>query len=154
MIICDFSSAHKKFSGQVFIVWISHGTANPFTRSPDFHSQRAEQFSAHKASLMADWSWRAPCSSFLETRTLSISWWISSRALFTSSVFDFVSSRAQTSLILLFFPINFYISTNLASVSCSWWLKTYEFNFSSICSFSSLTFLKRWSKSVYSVNFS
>ena len=148
------SSVQRKFSGQVFIVYISQGTANPFTRSPDFHSHLAEQFSAHKASLIADWSYKAPWSSFLVTKTLSISWWISSRALFTSSVFDLVSRRAQTSLILLFLPINFYISTNLASVSYSYWLKTYWFSLSSDYTFNSFTLLKRLSKSVCSVYFS
>jgi len=84
--IIDLSSSHKKFSGQVLIVCISQGIANPFYNSPDFQSQRAEQFSAHKASLIVVYSYKALFSSYFVTKTLSISLWISSRALFTSSV--------------------------------------------------------------------
>ena len=84
--IIDLSSSHKKFSGQVFIVCISQGMANPFCKSPDFQSHLAEQFSAHNASLIVVYSYNALFNSYLVTKTLSISLWISSKALFTSSV--------------------------------------------------------------------
>ena len=82
----DLSSSHKKFSGQVLIVCISQGIANPFWSSPLFHNHLAEQFSAQSASLIAFYSVKASFNYVLETTCLSISSWISSRALFTSSV--------------------------------------------------------------------
>mmetsp|Transcript_6885 Transcript_6885/g.11609 ORF Transcript_6885/g.11609 Transcript_6885/m.11609 type:complete len:243 (-) Transcript_6885:161-889(-) len=120
----DLSSSHKKFSGQVLMVWTSQGMANPFWRSPLFQSHRAEQFSAHKASLIRFCSCSTPSSSVLVTTCLSISSWISSSALLTSSVFAFMSMRAQTSLMLDLRPSCRTMSASFCSIcwsNCSKW---------------------------------
>ena len=118
MRIHVLSSSHKKFSGQVFTLYISHGTAYPFYSSPDFHNHLAVQFSAHNASFIAFYSVNASLNSLSYTLE-SISSCISPNALFTSSIsivwthfsilLDFISNKAHTSLILDFYSSDFVI---------------------------------------------
>lgn len=131
--IIDLSSSQRKFSGHVLIVWISQGMANPFYSSPLFHNHLAEQFSAQSASLIEFYSVKASWSSVFVTTFLSKSSCISSNALFTSSVLDFMSKRAHTSFMFDLRDICFTISWILFYMCSSNVMNYSLLNFVSIC---------------------
>ena len=134
IILVRFCS-HTKLSGHVFTLCISHGIVLPGPSPPDFHSQRATQFSAHRASLTY------ACSSIcVEKASLfalrSSSLLISKKTLFTSSMFDFISSRETTSLMLALSSMSLEKSSKAFDVVRTCWFKSSSFTLLLILSLS------------------